>query len=208
MVSRVPHPATVLNEGESTMRTPLRTGVGLLLALTVTFAATARPGRAADGDVGPDPKEVQAVLDRAVAYLKKHQGEDGSYSPKIAGPGVTGLVIAGLIRNGVSSDDPVVAKGLAYMEKKVQADGGIYDKGLANYTTSVALMAFREANSKGKYDTVVKNATDYLKSLQFSDVDEKDAKFGGQGYDKKSRPDLSNTQLFLDAMQAAGVPKS
>lgn len=190
------------------MRTPLRTGVVVLLSIPVTLACTARPGRTAEDKLGPDPQEVQAALDKAIAYLKKHQGEDGSYSPKIAGPGVTALVVAGLLRNGVSADDPVVAKGLAYLEKKVHADGGIYDKGLANYTTSVALMAFREANSKGKYDTVVKNATDYLKGLQFSDVDEKDAKFGGQGYDKKSRPDLSNTQLFLDAMQAAGVPKS
>src|SRR5262249_50272870 len=27
------------------------------------------------------------------------------------------------------------------------------------------------------------------------------------GYDSKSRPDLSNTQFFLDALKAAGVPK-
>src|SRR5260370_35007360 len=28
------------------------------------------------------------------------------------------------------------------------------------------------------------------------------------GYDDKSRPDLSNTQFFVDAMLAAGVPKN
>src|SRR4051812_6108665 len=120
------------------MTTPLRIGLGLLLALTVTVPG---PAHAAKEKAGPDPKDVQAVLDKAIAYLKQHQGEDGSYSPRIAGPGVTALVVAGLIRNGVSADDPVVVKGLAYMEKKVHSDGGIYDKGLANYTTSVALMA-------------------------------------------------------------------
>ena len=31
--------------------------------------------------------------------------------------------------------------------------------------------------------------------------------YGGAGYDSKSRPDLSNTQFFLDALKAAGVPK-
>jgi squalene-hopene/tetraprenyl-beta-curcumene cyclase len=38
-------------------------------------------------------------------------------------------------------------------------------------------------------------------------VESGDAKFGGAGYDGKSRPDLSNTQYFLDALQAAGIPK-
>ena len=33
----------------------------------------------------------------------------------------------------------------------------------------------------------------------------KDDFFGGAGYDSKSRPDLSNTQFFLDALKAAGV---
>ena len=31
--------------------------------------------------------------------------------------------------------------------------------------------------------------------------------YGGAGYDSHSRPDLSNTQFFLDALVAAGVPK-
>ena len=35
---------------------------------------------------------------------------------------------------------------LTYLEKNVQKDGGIYNKRLANYTTCVALMAFKEAN--------------------------------------------------------------
>src|SRR5262249_10833550 len=91
-----------------------------------------------------------------------------------------------------------------------QKDGGIYDKALANYTTSVAVMAFAEANAGGKYDTLLKNATQFLRKLQYDEsqqVEQSDPKFGGTGYDAKSRPDLSNTQYFLDAMQAAGVAK-
>ena len=43
-------------------------------------------------------------------------------------------------------------------------------------TTSVALMAFHEANANGKYDTVIKKAAQFLKGLQFDDstADEKD----------------------------------
>ena len=69
-------------------------------------------------------------------------------------------------------------------------------------------MAFKEANAGGKYDTVIKNGAAFLKTLQYGDqVGLSDPRFGGTGYDGKSRPDLSNTQYFLDALQAAGVAK-
>jgi squalene-hopene/tetraprenyl-beta-curcumene cyclase len=189
--------------------TTLRTGGGLTLAAAVLLTALPASAPGQDKDRGPDPKEVQAVLDKAVAYLRKRQGEDGSYAPKLAGPGVTALVVAGLLRNGYAPDDPTVAKALAYMESKVQKDGGIYDQRLANYVTSVALMAFAEANKGGRYDTLIKNATQFLKRLQYGDdrVDAKDVKYGGLGYDGKGRPDMSNTHYFLEAMLAAGVPK-
>jgi len=172
-----------------------------LLAVLATSAPAA--------DFGPDPKEVQDVVDKAAAYLKSSQGPDGSFSPRLAGPGVSAVVAAGLLRNGFGPDDPVTAKTLAYLEKKIQRDGGIYDKYLANYTTSVAMMAFAEANTKGQYDAVLKNATQFLRRLQFDDskIESGDGKYGGVGYDDKSRPDLSNTQYFLDALQAAGVAK-
>ena len=38
--------------------------------------------------------------------------------------------------------------------------------------------------------------------------DKKSDFYGGAGYDSKSRPDLSNTQFFVDALVEAGVPKN
>jgi squalene-hopene/tetraprenyl-beta-curcumene cyclase len=163
------------------------------------------PGRAAD--VGPDPGEVKNLVDRAYAYLKKHQQTDGSFSPRIAGPGVSAVVAAALLRNGYGPDDPVVAGALGYLEKKVHQDGGIYDRGLANYTTSVAVMALKEANRDGKYDAILKNAAKFLRGLQHDESGD-DPRSGGVDYgDKKSRPDLSNTSYFVDALLAAGVPR-
>jgi hypothetical protein len=190
---------------------PQRSGSGrkTVVAITLLVVGMGHFTPAADSDLGPDPKELQAVLDKTVAFLRTRQNDDGSFSPKLGGPGIAALVAAGLLRHGYSPDDPMIAKALAYLEKKVQKDGGIYDKGLANYTTSVALITFREANTNGKYDTVIKNAGQFLKSLQYdeSKVEDKDPKYGGAGYDAKSRPDLSNTQYFLDALLAAGVSK-
>jgi len=165
------------------------------------------PVRAAD--VGPDPKDLKEMRDKAIAFLEKSQSADGSYSSKLAGPGVTALVVAALIRNGVSPSDPVVEKAVKAMEKNIKKDGGIYDKGLANYTTSVAVMGFSEANKDGKFNSIIKNATDFLKKLQYGeDVTPGDQRFGGAGYMKGDRPDLSNTQFFVDALIAAGVPKN
>ena len=182
---------------------PLPILAGLLLCLVAV-----PPARAADTNVGPDAKDVQAVADKAIEYLRSKQESDGSWSPKTAGPGVTALVVAALLRNGVGPDDPTVAKALKFLEKNVNKDGGIYtgDR-LNNYTTCVGLMAFQEANLKDKkYEAIVKNASKYLKGLQH-DADDKDVQYGGLGYTKGKRPDMSNTAYFVDAMIAAGVSK-
>jgi hypothetical protein len=175
----------------------------LLLTLTVLVGGLIRPGNASG--MAPDPKDVKGMVEKAYDYLKKHQAEDGSFSAKATGPGATALVVAGLLRHGYPTDDPVVSKAIAYLEKNIKPDGGIHDKKLANYTTSIAIMAFQEANKGGKYDTVLKNATGFLKGLQYGNGD--GVKAGGVGYGAKDRPDLSNTQFFLEALLAAGVPK-
>ncbi len=187
------------------MNAHLQRAILVILAVSVS----AIPARAAE-QVGASAADLKPVVAKGVAFLKTRQGTDGSFSGKVPGqgPGITALVVAALLRNGASPDDPMVANALKYLEGQVKKDGGIYEKGLANYVTSVALMTLSEANQGGKYDTIIKNASKFLKRLQY-DSDEGDVKYGGVGYGNgaKDRPDLSNTQLFLDALLAAGVPK-
>jgi squalene-hopene/tetraprenyl-beta-curcumene cyclase len=151
-------------------------------------------------------KELHTVVAKGIDYLKTSQGQNGSYSPKIAGPGITALVVAALIRNGADVQDPTVAKGLKFLESQVQKDGGVYNKFLANYTTSVAIMAFKEANKGGQYDTIIKQAADFIRKIQHED-DPKNPAFGGFSYDGKKRPDMSNSAFSVEALLAAGVPK-
>src|SRR5438093_1103144 len=99
-----------------------------VICMAVLFAAPAL--RAA----GPDAKDLKEVRDKAIAFLNQSQSADGSWSSKLAGPGVTALAVAGMIRNGVSPDDPVLQKAIKAMEKSIKKDGGIYDERLANYT--------------------------------------------------------------------------
>ena len=69
-----------------------------------------------------------------------------------------------------------------------------------------ALVTFKEANKDGKYDKVIANASKFLKTLQQAGPEDGQA-FGGVGYDSATRPDVSNTQYFVEALIASGVPK-
>lgn len=160
----------------------------------------------------PSADEVKAVVDKALGFFKASQKDAGNFGdPRAGEPGLTALIAAALVRNGVPADNPVVAKALKYLESKIQKDGSIEAPRLSNYMTCLAIMTFKEANTGGKYDKVIDAAGKYVKSLQFADgLTEADPHFGGAGYDKpgpKGRPDMSNTHFMVEALLAAGVSK-
>jgi squalene-hopene/tetraprenyl-beta-curcumene cyclase len=163
--------------------------IGLILSvgLLVGMQPTAHSGQP---KLGPSQQDMQKVVNKAVGFLKTSQNADGSFAKAFA-PGITALVAASLVRNGVSPQEPVVAKALKYLESKTQKDGGIYDKGLANYITAVAILAFKEGNQNGKYDTVLKNAAEFIKNIQH----------------EEDGPDLSNSGFSVEALLAAGLSK-
>ena len=155
----------------------------------------------------------QAVVDDAVKFLRKAQAPDGSFSGD-RHIGITGLVVAGLLESGaVDRDDPLITKGLGFIEKQInKQEGHIAGQnakiGQRNYTTAVNVLALAKANNKGQYDAVLKDTIKFLKGLQWDEgqgIDAKDPRYGGFGYDAKSRPDVSNTQFALDALRAAGL---
>lgn len=176
------------------------------LALFVTLTALAGPAVAEDSPGGT----YQQVVGRAVQYLTSQgQAPDGSFSGQ-ASPAITAIVTAGLLRNGRTPDDPVVARSLRYLQGFQQADGGIYkpDSSHRNYETAVSLICFADANRDGRYNDLIRKAELYLKGIQWDESEghQRDSvNYGGAGYGSKKRPDLSNTSFFLDALNAAGV---
>ena len=151
-----------------------------------------------------------------IAFLKKAQASNGSFSasPR-AGVGPTIVVATALLRSGVALDDPTLAKTLAFLEDAIQEDGGIYSSGghIASYESCLGLVCFDLANKAagdGRYDAVVANAEKFVRSAQYNEsngVSQDEEYFGGVGYGAGSgtRPDLSNTQFFVEALREIGA---
>ena len=172
-------------------------------------AAKRKADAQAASNSGPSSKLLVDCRQRAINFLRTAQADDGSWTTPTA-PGITALVTTALLRSGVSSGDPTVVRGLNNLSAFVQEDGGIYfsKSNHRNYETSISLMAFAAANKDGRYDKVIKNAENFLRHLQW-DEDEglksSDESYGGAGYGRHERPDLSNTQFLIEALKASGV---
>lgn len=164
---------------------------------------------------GSDAGQWDAAVNKAISFLRSQQDPKGGWSTQ-KNIGITGVTLTGLLKTGrVPNSDPMVEKALAYIEGLVNEKAG-HIAGpdpraqLQNYVTSVNVMALSAANRDKKYQAVIGAAAEFLKKLQFDEAEGKtsaDDFYGGAGYDSKSRPDLSNTQFFLDALVDAGIPK-
>ena len=185
--------------------------IGLcVIAMVITASPQPAFGEAgqAGGRVGPDPEAYQKCLQKGIDFLVNGQLPDGSFSPE-AGVGITALAVSALLQNGLPVDHPAVRSGLAYLEKHVQPDGGIYSPNsfFGNYETCVAMMCLQTANKDGRYSQIIANAEKFVKGIQWDESEDKspnDEFYGGAGYGRSRRPDLSNTSFLVDALHAVG----
>ncbi len=181
----------------------------VLLSVAIGLAAT---GLAA----GPDATTWEATASKAAGYLKSSQDARGGWSTDKS-PGITGVVLTGLLKSRQATiKEPVAEKALHYIESLINREhkhiaGKDAKVQLQNYVTSINVMALSAANQADKYQAIIGDAVAFLKKLQWDEDEGKDTHsdyYGGAGYDSKSRPDLSNTQFFLDALKEAGVPSN
>ncbi|MDR3197406.1 MAG: terpene cyclase/mutase family protein [Planctomycetaceae bacterium] len=168
---------------------------------------------------GQDAAKIQQAVEKGTAFLRTSQSENGGWSasPR-SGVGPSMIILSGLLDSGVKPDDPMIEKGLAFLKNSIREDGGVYTKDgfFQNYETCCAVMCFAKANDaikkagnsdKGPYDELLDQAQKYLRRQQYTEdrnVKPEDANYGGVGYGGTTRPDLSNTQFFLDALKATG----
>jgi squalene-hopene/tetraprenyl-beta-curcumene cyclase len=185
------------------------------LATTIAFGASAFT-RAADEPLPRDGKnlsfrnEIRDSLNRSLVWLRAQQNADGSFGKDTLHPALTALPLVAFQREptGRFAKEDFVAKGYAYLRGFTQPDGGIYSKenGLANYNTSVCLLALVGANEPKDFDTLVK-ARAYVVGQQAAGMAKPETD-GGIGYGsigaspKRGHPDLDNTVVALEALRA------
>lgn len=168
----------------------------------------------------------EGVIERAVAYLKSQQdAETGGWRTQGPGPtfpAVTGLVLSGLLLDpSASADDEHIRRGVAYLLSCQKPDGGIYDSSLPSYNTSIGVSALSRVRTP-EARAAVERGVAFLRTLQYSEtalavdgrvegarpVGRDHAFYGGVGYGRHGRPDLSNLGWMLEALRDAGVEGS
>lgn len=165
-------------------------------------------------------RKVGPAIDRALRFQAAAQREDGGwpgFHPNTSDPAITALVAQTFIQHPeYGAEHPISKRAIEFMLRFQQPDGGIYDPRLPylNYSTSVAVMALASANSPA-LQSKVEAAVQCLKDNQWAEPKcDNDGKlitpshpwYGGAGYGNHKRPDLSNTQMMLEALHQSGLP--
>ena len=151
--------------------------------------------------------EVQIAIDRGLAWLQKNQNPDGSWSVPDY-PALTALPLTALMLEPSGKwrkeKPPFIQSGYAALMKAAQPDGGIYLKGLANYNTSISLVALAAA-ADPKFDSAIRAARDFVVGQQAVKMADPSLD-GGIGYGpagtESGKPDLSNTVMAIEALHA------
>ena len=123
----------------------------------------------------------------------QEQNAAGGYWSAPETPGLTALVLTAFVKEptGVIKANPpdYVKKGYDFLLQCQQPDGGIYLKGLANYSTSVCAQALLAADPIA-YERELKRARMFLIGLQghYPPGSEGEVNDGGIGYDAQDMP--------------------
>lgn len=194
------------------------------LISVLVLVLLAPSGYAQSSGISADHKRrAELIAMRAMDYLTSRQnmetmGFDDDPETQTL-PAITGLVITGFMLDpGVDERHPVVSTATRYLLKHVQPDGGIYKDILPSYNTAICVTALALVNRPEATSAMLKG-TDFLRTLQYSDTNSDNPNdpafeepitinhpyYGGVGYGKHGRPDLSNLGFFIQAMHDAGV---
>ena len=201
--------------------------VGLCSSATFDPVGTAPQSPPLVASASLSPREKAALASqRAIAFLRAAQdpklGAWGVRDGVAAFPAYTGLALTGLLlQPDLKPDDPAIARAITYILSAQKPDGGIYTQALPSYNTAICLAALaRIPNPDQKTRDAIRAAQNFLKSIQYSEfvtpnpslgeapspVQKDHAFYGGWGYGRHGRPDLSNTQWALEALHESGLP--
>ncbi len=147
--------------------------------------------------------EINHAIETGLKWLYKQQDKNGSW---FGDPAITSLALSSFLRynSAFTYKDSVIYNGFVFLKKCVKADGGIYLKDLPNYTTSISLLAFKDAANTTEFNTIINKAEKFLIGLQYDEgkgYTKDSLYYGGVDYGNGKSPDISNLQWALEALQ-------
>jgi squalene-hopene/tetraprenyl-beta-curcumene cyclase len=166
-------------------------------------------------------EKAKKALERGLEFLRQQQHDSGAWLTDVkAAPtdqaeklspvdvAVTALAVKGFAQAEASeARQQVINRAVQSIMASREADGSFGGDSLSNYVTSSvvsALSSLDEFQSSG----AVRDGVKWLEKSQWDQSEGLRAAqdwFGGAGYGNNGRPDLSNTQMMLDAMYDAGM---
>ncbi len=153
------------------------------------------------------------VIDKGLNFLRQQHAyyPDGSWLDSV---GITGLATLAFLNAGYEETDTDVQKAIQYLLSAVNEDGSIFvDFSHRTYETSMAILALKGTHNPA-YNDEISAARNWLVSSQWDEdciwgsVPQTSWYYGGFGYGDETRPDMSNTQFALLALDAANLPKT
>jgi len=171
---------------------------GILLGVVAFYAGLAKGEPAQQPIHQPDISfrhEVEHAIDKGAQWLQSSQNSNGWWSTADQ-PAVTALALSALMGepDGQMRTHPTegVERGYKFVTDHAKPDGSIYEKGLANYNTSICMMGLLAAQDS-RYDSVLRKARQWVISQQLDS--------GGVGYgDHGKVSDMNNTFTALEAL--------
>ncbi|HEX6883497.1 MAG TPA: prenyltransferase/squalene oxidase repeat-containing protein [Planctomycetota bacterium] len=157
--------------------------------------------------------ETQRALERGAMFLLSQRVEGGFGFDGRRDAGITAMAVGALLalpEPRPAAVQAAIVEGLDFLVGLQQDDGSIHEGQLANYVTSAAILALVRGGRPDDQERV-RRATAFLKALQSDEGEgysEGDRYYGGMGYGGDERPDLSNLQMALEALHAAGTSPS
>jgi len=155
-----------------------------------------------------DRGRIRKAIVRGTEFLFA-EANDGKWGfDGRADPGITAMVCAALATHpGLSPEhNKTLEQALDWLVSLQKPDGSIHAGSLANYVTSVAIMALSRPQRPADR-VVVERARAFLVALQSDEGEgygKDDPYYGGVGYGGDERPDLSNLQIALEALAESG----
>lgn len=167
-------------------------------------------------------EKANAAIQHGLAWLRNAQDEGGSWmtevrtiptdqpdQPSPIAVAVTALAVKVIVQANPDAleRDEQVWRALTFIRDTQREDGSFEGGALTNYVTSSVVMALA-AMDDPRFADNIRDAVVWLQASQWDQsegVRPEHDWFGGAGYGGHGRPDMSNTQMMLDALYDAGM---